>query len=96
MTKLFINSPGYTGSVKELKEEKWLGDYLAGGLKESVMVTIQRSESKTRRVSDEIVNIVKDYRAQLIGGFRTGLVLWESCVVPSVLYNCSTWVEMGK
>ena len=82
--------------MKELKEEKWLGDYLAGGLKESVMVTIKRRESKTRRASYEIVNIVKDYRAQLIGGFRTGLVLWESCVVPSLLYNCSTWVEMGK
>ena len=31
--------------MKELKEKKWLGDYLAGGLKESVMVTIQRRES---------------------------------------------------
>ena len=39
---------------------------------------------------------MKDYRAQLIGGFRTGLVLWESCVVPSLLYNCSMWVEVGK
>ena len=37
--------------MKELKEEKWLGDYLACGLKESVTVTIQRRESKTRRAS---------------------------------------------
>jgi hypothetical protein len=82
--------------MKELKEEKWLGDYMVGGLKESVMITIKRRESKTRRASYEIVNIVKDYRAQLVGGFQTGLVLWESCVIPSLLYNSSTWVKMGK
>ena len=34
---------------------------------------------------------VKDYRAQGIGGFLTGLVLWERCAIPSLLYNCSTW-----
>ena len=39
---------------------------------------------------------MKDYRAQRIGGFRTGLVLWESCAIPSLLYNCSTWVGIGK
>ena len=82
--------------MKELMEEKWLGDYLACGLRESVKVTIERRESKTRRASFEIVNIVKDYRAQLTGGFQTGLVLWESCVIPSLLYKCSTWVEVGK
>ena len=82
--------------MKELKEEKWLGDFLAGGLKESVIVTIQKRESKTRRASYEIINIVKDYRAQLVGGFQTGLVLWESCVIPSLLYNSSTWVEVSK
>ena len=92
------DSPVFCGdfTMKVLMEEKWLGDYLAGGLKESVKITVQRRESKTRRASYEIVNIVKDYRAQLIGGFKTGLVLWESCVVPSLLYNCSTWVEVGK
>ena len=92
------DSPMMCGSfkMKELKEEKWLGDYLVGGLKESFMVTIQKRESKTRRASFEIVNIVKDYRAQLVGGFQTGLVLWESCVIPSLLYNCSTWVEVGR
>ena len=82
--------------MKELSEEKWLGDYLASTLKESVLLTIQKRASKIRRASFEIVNIVKDYRAQRVGGFMTGLVLWESCAIPSLLYNCSTWVDMGK
>ena len=82
--------------MNELKEEKWLGDYFAGGLKESVMTTIQKRESKIRRASFEIMNMVKDYRAQRVGGFLTGLVLWETCVIPSLIYNCSTWVGIGK
>ena len=82
--------------MKELKEEKWLGDYLAEGLKESIKLTIKKREAKIRRAGFEIINLVKDYRAQRIGGFFTGLVLWESCAIPSLLYNCSTWVEIGK
>ena len=82
--------------MKELKEEKWLGDYFAGGLKESVRMTIKKREAKIRRASFEIINIVKDYRAQRIGGFMTGLVLWETCAIPSLIYNCSTWVGIGK
>ena len=82
--------------MKELKEEKWLGDYFGGGLKESARMTIKKREGKIRRASYEIINLVKDYRAQRIGGFMTGLVLWETCVIPSLIYNCSTWVGIGK
>ena len=82
--------------MNELTEEKWLGDYLTESLKGSVMLTIKKRESKIRRACFEIVNIVKDYRAQRIGGFMTGLVLWETCAIPSLIYNCSTWVEIGK
>ena len=46
------------------------GDCLTCGLKKFIMVTIRRRESKTRRAGLEIVNIMKDYRAQLIGGAR--------------------------
>ena len=42
--------------MMELKEEKWLGDYFAGGLKESVRLTIKKREAKIRRASFEIVN----------------------------------------
>ena len=45
--------------MKELKEEKWLGDYLTEDLKRSVMLTIRKREAKTRRAGFEILNIVK-------------------------------------
>ena len=85
-----------TWVVQELKEEKWLGDQLCSGLSRAVMATIQARAGKLRRASYEIVNIVKDYRAQRVGGFTTALLLWESCAIPSLLYNCSTWVGIGK
>ena len=56
--------------MKELKEEKWLGDYLAEGLKESIKLTIKKREAKIRRAGFQIVNLIKDYHcAQSIGGF---------------------------
>ena len=82
--------------MKELKEEKWLGDYLGENLKDCIRLTIRKREAKIRRASFEIINLVKDYRAQRVGGFQTGLVLWESCAIPSLLYNCSTWIEIGN
>ena len=82
--------------MKEFAQEKWLGDFLACSLKESVMVTIKKREASIRRASFEIVSLVKDFRADRVGGFRTGLTLWESCAVPTLLYNASTWVDIGR
>jgi hypothetical protein len=82
--------------VQELRVEKWLGDQLCSGLSRAVMATIQARAGKVRRASYEIQNIVKDYRAQRVGGFYTAILLWESCVIPSLLYNCSTWIGMGR
>ena len=73
--------------VKEMEKEKWLGDWFTNGLQESVMATIRDRAPKIRRASFEIVNSVKDYRAQRAGGFLTGLILWESCCIPSQIYN---------
>ena len=82
--------------VQELKQEKWLGDQLCNGLNRAVMATIQARAGKLRRASYEILNIVKDYRAQRLGGFYTAILLWESCAIPSLIYNCSTWIGIGK
>ena len=38
----------------------------------------------------EIKSVVEDCRSKVVGGIHTGLLLWESCVVPFLLYNSST------
>ena len=32
----------------------------------------------------------------MIGGLDTALVLWEVCVIPSLLYGAGTWVEVTR
>ena len=49
-----------------------------------------------RRAAFEIMSLVNYYRAQRVGSFCTGLLLWESCCVPSLIHNCSTWVGMER
>ena len=70
-------SPAMCGNflMKELCQEKWLGDMFSGGLRESVLATIKSREGKVRRAAFEIMSIVNDYRAQRVGGIYTGLLL---------------------
>ena len=42
----------------------------------------------------EAAQIVNDWRAKAPGGMETALLLWEQCIVPSLLSGYSTWVEM--
>ena len=67
---------------------------LSNGLKESVQETNKGREANIRRASFKIMNIVKDCRAQRVGGFLMALILWERCAIPSLSDNCSTWLEI--
>ena len=40
--------------------------------------------------------IIEDWRTQVAGGFRGALDLWELAIMPSLLYNSETWIEMSK
>ena len=83
--------------IKVAESDKWLGDYLhTGGLAESVLETIRQREGKGNGAAVEIVNIVDDWRASIVGGFVTGLFLWESCCIPSLLYNAGSWLHLSK
>ena len=91
--------PLMCGKVKisVVKYDKWLGDILhSDGLAESVMETIIQREGKVKGAALEIVDIVDDWRARVVGGFASGLFLWESCCIPSLLYNAGSWLDMSK
>ena len=84
-------------NIKVVKCDKWLGDYLhSDGLPESVTETIRQREGKVKGAALEIAEIVDDCRARTVGGFTTGLFLWESCCIPSLLYNAGSWLNMSK
>ena len=76
--------------------DKWLGDYLhTDGLAASALETIIQREGKVKGAALEIATIVDDWRSHLVGGFVSGLLLWESCCVYSLLHNSGSWVDLS-
>ena len=65
-----------------------------GGPGASVLATIEAREGKVKGACLEVAAIIEDWRAQVAGGFVSGLMLWETCCLPSLLHNAGTWVEM--
>ena len=77
--------------------DKWLGQQLStGGLADSVAATVEKREAKIKGAALEIANIVNDWRAEASGGMHTALLLWEACLIPSLLQGASTWVEVSS
>ena len=40
----------------------------------------------------EIAAIIQDWRAQIVGGMDSALLMWEACCIPSLLTGAGTWV----
>ena len=92
-------SPIMCGSfmTKEKVEDKWLGDmFHQDGLAASVMATITSREAKVKGACYEAAAIVVDWRAQVVGGFMSAINLFEITILPTLLYNDETWVEISK
>ena len=83
--------------TKEKAVEKWLGQFIsAAGLTDSVAKTVEAREGKIRGACMEIAQIVSDWRASVVGGMETALVMWEACCIPSLLNGAGTWMEMSE
>ena len=92
-------SPLMCGNFATLEKvsDKWLGDiFHQAGLSASVMATVRDREPKVKAACYEAAAIVEDWRAQCVGGFRSAIDLWEMAVLPSLMYNAGTWVEISK
>ena len=90
--------PIMCGEVKmKVKDaDKWLGQQLStDGVAGSVAATIQAREAKIKGAALEIAHIVNDWRSEAAGGMNTALLLWEACLIPSLLQGASTWMEIS-
>ena len=52
-------------------------------------------EGKVCAACLEISIIVNDWRAKIVGGMETALLLWEACCIPPLLHGAGSWVEMS-
>ena len=83
--------------LTEKQQEKYLGDILdSRGLKESVKATIKDRTGKVKGSIYELRAVIEDFRMQAVGGTEAAIDLYEACIVPSLLSNCSTWMEIDQ
>ena len=73
-----------------------MGDQLGGSVSDSISLTLKKRIGLAKKSIYEIKYIVEDCRSEVVGGLETGLLLWEVCVIPMLLYNSGTWLLMKK
>ena len=84
-------------NMKEKFQEKYLGDILfSHEQSDSVKETIRKREAKIKGAVYELRALTKDYRMQAVGGCQAAIELYESCLIPSLLTNAGTWVEITE
>ena len=75
----------------EKSQEKYLGDvFCSQGLSASVEATVKERSSKIKGSIYELRAVIEDFRMQSVGGMEAAIDLYESCIVPSLIANCST------
>ena len=78
--------------MKEMKEMKFLGDYLRLDLEESVHTTVIKRSGIAKMAINDIRTVVEDTRASQLGGLNLAFTLWEAAIIPKLLWNSETWM----
>ena len=65
------------------------------GLEASIVESISSKKGKVERLSREISQLIDDFRMQSLGGLNAARYLWESIIIPSLLYGANTWISIS-
>ena len=86
------------GSVVKVKtEDKYLGDFLhTGGLAKSVEVTVNKRYGVCLNEVLELKAVLEDFRMQSLGGIKVGMEIFNLAILPKLIYNSETWIEMNE
>ena len=83
--------------MKHMSSVKYLGDYLnEKGLAESVHVTVLKRKGLVTKAIYDIKSVINDCRTHVTGKLISGIDLWETAVIPMLLYNSETWQDIKK
>ena len=69
---------------------------LSRGLAESVEATVRDRTGKVKGAIYELGVLIEDIRMQAVGGIDTAIELYESSIVPSMMANSATWMDIRK
>ena len=86
----------YGENLKVLHQESYLGDQLGESTSVSITLTINKRIGLVKKAIFDIKTIVEDIRSKVTGGIKSGILIWESCIIPFLLNNSSTWINMKK
>ena len=83
--------------MNRMKKEKYLGDMISeGGLAASVDATVTKRKGQVISNILETKAVIEDYRSKVVGGINAGLEIWELAILPYLINNSETWVEISK
>ena len=84
-------------TIKENDKEKWLGDiFQKSGLEASIEATIKDRIGRVKISIFETNAILDDIRMQIIGGINGSIDIWERAIIPMLLNNSETWVNISE
>ena len=75
----------------------FLGDVLdEGGIEKSTEATVKSRYGRTIATILEISAFLHDFRIDSLGGVKSGLMIYEMAILPSLLHNSSTWFNINN
>jgi hypothetical protein len=81
--------------LTKVKSHKYLGDILdEGALKKSVAATVKDRVGRTRGAIYELRAVCQDFRMQILEGMIGAIEVWETAIIPFLLNNSGTWVDI--
>ena len=82
--------------LKNVKSQKYLGDILhEDGLAASVAATVRDREGRIKGSIYELRAVCSDFRMQILGGMVGAINVWEAAILPSLLNNSGTWMDIS-
>ena len=81
--------------MEESKSVKFLGDYISHNVKESIHETVKKRIVVAKFSLVELRTVIEDSRASTIGGINVALDIFDTAILPAVIHNCETWIEMS-
>ena len=83
--------------MKREKQGKYLGDWLSeDGLTASAAVTVDKRIGLAKLAVFEVRAVLEDCRSAMTGGLLTGITIWESAILPKLLYNAECWFNISS
>ena len=83
-------------NMKQTKELKYLGDFISPNLADSVHTTVMKRVVVAKQTIVDIRKVIEDTRANRLGAMTSALDIWQLAVLPMVLANSESWLNISK